>query len=118
MDAFISYVQKQSSNDNVIRIKLNLKEFESLKIGDNLYKYIDARYTAEKQNFCLLTRCNSATDSKRRAVWQVIICTTILPIRENICQTLSGTITTTVYTHYSDEFQLKEAEKVNYAGQG
>ena len=31
---------------------------------------------------------------------------------------LSGTITTTVYTHYSDEFQLKEAEKVNYAGQG
>ena len=27
---------------------------------------------------------------------------------------LSGTITSTVYTHYSDEFQLKEAEKVVY----
>ena len=27
---------------------------------------------------------------------------------------LSGTITTTVYTHYSEEFQLHEAEKVNY----
>lgn len=27
---------------------------------------------------------------------------------------LSGTITTTVYTHYSDEFMLKEAEKVDY----
>ncbi len=27
---------------------------------------------------------------------------------------LSGTITTTVYTHYDDDFQLKEAEKVNY----
>ena len=27
---------------------------------------------------------------------------------------LGGTITTTVYTHYSDEFQLKEAEKVDY----
>ena len=27
---------------------------------------------------------------------------------------LSGTITTTVYTHYSEEFQLKEAEKVDY----
>ncbi len=27
---------------------------------------------------------------------------------------LSGTITTTVYTHYSDEFQLSEAEKVDY----
>ena len=27
---------------------------------------------------------------------------------------LSGTITSTVYTHYSDEFQLKEAENVIY----
>lgn len=27
---------------------------------------------------------------------------------------LSGTITTTVYTHYSEEFMLKEAEKVDY----
>ncbi len=27
---------------------------------------------------------------------------------------LSGTITSTVYTHYSEEFQLKEAEKVSY----
>ncbi len=27
---------------------------------------------------------------------------------------LTGTITTTVYTHYSEEFQLREAEKVNY----
>lgn len=27
---------------------------------------------------------------------------------------LTGTITTTVYTHYSDEFYLKEAEKVDY----
>ena len=28
--------------------------------------------------------------------------------------TLNGTVTTTVYTHYSEEFMLKEAEKVNY----
>lgn len=27
---------------------------------------------------------------------------------------LTGTITTTVYTHYSEEFQLREAEKVDY----
>ena len=27
---------------------------------------------------------------------------------------LSGTITTTVHTHYSEEFQLREADKVNY----
>ena len=54
MDAFIFYVQKQFENNNVIRIKLNLKEFESLKIGDNLYKYIDARFAAEKQNFLFI----------------------------------------------------------------
>ena len=54
MDAFISYVQKQFENNNVISIKLNLKEFESLKIGDNLYKYIDARFAAEKQNFLFI----------------------------------------------------------------
>ena len=29
-------------------------------------------------------------------------------------RSLSGTITSTVYTHYSEEFQLKEAEKVVY----
>ena len=28
---------------------------------------------------------------------------------------LTGTITSTVYTHYSEEFQRREAEKVNYA---
>lgn len=27
---------------------------------------------------------------------------------------LSGTITTSVYTHYTEEFQLREAEKVDY----
>lgn len=27
---------------------------------------------------------------------------------------LSGTITSTIYTHYSEEFQLKKAEKVIY----
>lgn len=35
----------------------------------------------------------------------------------SICvgHSLTGTITSTVYTHYSEEFQLREAEKVNYA---
>ena len=36
MDAFVSYVQNQLGSNNVIRIKLNLKEFENLKKGDNL----------------------------------------------------------------------------------
>lgn len=51
MDAFISYVQKRSEQNNIIRIKLNLKEYEALKNGNALYEYIDARYDPEKENF-------------------------------------------------------------------
>ena len=51
MDAFISCVQKQSSQNNIIRIKLNLKEFEALKNGDALYEYISSRYDPEKENY-------------------------------------------------------------------
>ena len=51
MDAFISYVQKQSAQNNIIRIKLNLKEFEALKNGDALYEYISSRYDPEKENY-------------------------------------------------------------------
>ena len=51
VDAFISYVKEQSEQNNIIRIKLNLKEFEALKNGDALYEYIDSRYIPEKENF-------------------------------------------------------------------
>ena len=54
MDAFISYVQKQSENNNIIRIKLNLKEFEALKNGDALYDYINAHFISEKDNFLFI----------------------------------------------------------------
>ena len=51
MDAFAEYVRGQSERNNVIRIKLNLKEYEQLKTGDKLYEYIDSRYQADKENF-------------------------------------------------------------------
>ena len=54
MDAFISYVQKQSEQNNIIRIKLNLKEFEALKNGNSLYEYINACYASEKENFLFI----------------------------------------------------------------
>ena len=54
MDAFISYVQQQSEENNIIRIKLNLKEFESLKNGDALYDYINAHFIYEKNNFLFI----------------------------------------------------------------
>lgn len=54
MDAFIAYVQKQSDGNNVIRIKLNLKEFETLKNADALYEYINARYIDGTENFLFI----------------------------------------------------------------
>lgn len=51
MDAFIAYVEKQSPNNNIIRIKLNLKEFEFLKNGDALYDYVAKHYVDGKNNY-------------------------------------------------------------------
>ena len=61
MDAFIAYVQKQPEN-NIIRIKLNLKEFQSLKNGDALYDYIDAHYIVEKENFLFIDEVQLCAD--------------------------------------------------------
>lgn len=61
MDAFIDYVKKQSENNNVIRIKLNLKEFESLKNGDALYYYIDQHYSTDKENFVFVDEIQLCT---------------------------------------------------------
>lgn len=61
MDAFIDYVKKQSENNNVIRIKLNLKEFESLKNGDALYDFIDQHYSADKENFIFVDEIQLCT---------------------------------------------------------
>ena len=54
MDAFISYVQKLSEQNNIVRIKLNLKELEALKNGDALYDYIKAHHVPEKENFLFI----------------------------------------------------------------
>lgn len=51
MDAFINYVENQSDNNNIIRIKLNLKEFELLKNGDALYDYVAKHYVDGKDNY-------------------------------------------------------------------
>ena len=41
LDAFYDYLINDKDNKNVIRIKLNLKKFESLLKPDNLYDYVD-----------------------------------------------------------------------------
>lgn len=38
MDAFCQEIESEDSN--IIHIKLNLKEFESLLLADNLYNYV------------------------------------------------------------------------------
>lgn len=52
MDAFITYLKEEANN--IIRIKLNLKEFESLKNADVLYEYINAHYIDGKDNFLFI----------------------------------------------------------------
>lgn len=48
LDSFYDYLM--SLNDsNVIRIKLNLKNYEKLKDKDELYNYIDRNYVETKK---------------------------------------------------------------------
>lgn len=54
MDAFISYVQKLPNESNIVRIKLNLKEFEALKEENALYEYINSHYVPDKENFLFI----------------------------------------------------------------
>ncbi len=54
MDAFIAHLANLSEDKNIIRIKLNLKEFESLKIGDNLYRYVEDRFNANTSNYLFI----------------------------------------------------------------
>ena len=50
MDAFIDILEKEE-NANVIRIKLNLKEFEKLKDKEELYKDVQDHYKKEYTNY-------------------------------------------------------------------
>ena len=54
MDAFISYVQKLPNESNIVRIKLNLKEFEALKEENALYEYINSHYVPDKESFLFI----------------------------------------------------------------
>jgi len=53
MDVFFDILEKEE-NANVIRIKLNLKEFEKQKDPEELYKYIQDNYKKEYTNYLLV----------------------------------------------------------------
>ena len=54
MDAFIAYLDNLHGNKNIIRVKLNLKEFERLKDGDNLYHYVADHYINGISNYLFI----------------------------------------------------------------
>ena len=54
MDAFIEHIEKTIENKNIIRVKLNLKKFESLKNSDSLYKFIDENYVEGTTNYLFI----------------------------------------------------------------
>lgn len=54
MDSFIEYISTLSEEKNIIRIKLNLKEFENLKNGDALYRYIDEHFASGISNYLFI----------------------------------------------------------------
>lgn len=53
MDALIEKIA-EDPNANIVRIKLNLKIFEKLLDGNELYKYIDSQYDSSKANYLFI----------------------------------------------------------------
>ncbi|WP_031492938.1 ATP-binding protein [Succinivibrio dextrinosolvens] len=53
MDALIEKIA-EDPNANIVRIKLNLKLFENLLDGNELYKYIDSHYDSSKSNYLFI----------------------------------------------------------------
>ena len=54
LDAFYDYLIKDPQAKNIIRIKLNLKEFEDLLNPDKLYKYISEHYVFGINNYLII----------------------------------------------------------------
>ena len=61
MDAFFDILEKEE-NANVIRIKLNLNEFEKLKDPEELYKYVQNNYKKEYTNYLLVDEIQLCKD--------------------------------------------------------
>ncbi len=53
MELYHNYLAMEGNN-NIIHIKLNLKEFSSLTNAEELYHYITSKYTQSKNNYLLI----------------------------------------------------------------
>ena len=65
LDAFYDYLNFDDEPKNVIRIKLNLKKFESLLNPDNLYKYIDNAYVVGVNNYLIIDEIQQCVGFER-----------------------------------------------------
>lgn len=54
LELFKKYIEKNIDNFNIIHVNYNLKKFDNLLIGDNLYNYINKLYDKNKENFVLI----------------------------------------------------------------
>ena len=60
MDMF--HQQIENENNNIIHIKLNLKEFSDLKNPDKLYDYVSRKYISSKNNYLLIDEIQMCND--------------------------------------------------------
>jgi predicted AAA+ superfamily ATPase len=65
LDAFYDYLINDKDNKNVIRIKLNLKKYESLLKPDNLYDYVDKAYVDGVPNYLIIDEIQECVGFER-----------------------------------------------------
>jgi hypothetical protein len=54
LELFKKYIESNIKNYNIIHINYNLKKFDNLLTGDELYNYIDSKFDDKKENYVLI----------------------------------------------------------------
>lgn len=65
LDAFYEYLNSDKELKNIIRIKLNLKKYESLLNPDKLYEYIDKAYVDGIANYLIIDEVQQCVGFER-----------------------------------------------------
>lgn len=65
LDAFYDYLINDKQEKNVIRIKLNLKKFESLLDPDKLYEFVDNEYVDGVTNYLIIDEIQQCVGFER-----------------------------------------------------
>ena len=65
LDSFYDFLVSDPEIKNIIRIKLNLKKFESLLNPNNLYEYIDKKYVKGVNNYLIIDEIQECVGFER-----------------------------------------------------